>query len=66
MANGANDLTVIDPVSSNILAQVPLEAAAYGVAVSGDSSRTYVALYDGRVAVLDTATNAVVATLSMS
>lgn len=60
-------LAVVSPGDGSVLANIPLPSIAAAEAITGDGKRLYAALQNGNVAVIDTATNnliAVVVTLS--
>src|SRR5262252_3614707 len=59
---GSNTVSVIDTASNSVSATIPVGASPFGVAVTPDGSKVYVA-HDstpGAVTVIDTATNTVV------
>ena len=64
---GDNTVSVIDTTSNVVTATIPVGSAPYGVAVTPDGSKVYVADMNsfGMVSVIDTATNLVSATISL-
>ena len=63
----ANAVSVIDAVSRNVVASIPVGVTPLDVAVTPDGSKAYVANSgSGTVSVIDTATNTVVATIPIA
>jgi len=61
-----NTVSVIDTVTNNVIATVPVGVQPYGVAVNPAGTRVYVTnVGSASVSVIDTATNTVVATVSL-
>jgi YVTN family beta-propeller protein len=60
--NQSNYMSVINTVTNQVTATIPV-GGGWGVAVSPDGSKVYVA--NGELAVIDTATNTVAATLGI-
>src|SRR5215831_7470527 len=59
---GSSTVSVIDSASNSVSATIPVSASPFGVAVTPDGSKVYVAhdTTPGTVSVIDTATNTVV------
>jgi YVTN family beta-propeller protein len=62
---GSNNVSVIDTATNMVTAAIPAGVAPWGLAVTPDGSKVYVAnsSLPGFVTVIDTATNAVTATI---
>jgi uncharacterized repeat protein (TIGR01451 family) len=56
-------VNVIDTSSQTVVATVNVDRGPYGVAVTPDSARIYVVLFDNKVDVIDTATRTIVDTV---
>jgi YVTN family beta-propeller protein len=66
----SNTVSVIDTATNNVVATVPVGNGPFGVAVTPDGKRAYVAnigfsAFSNTVSVIDTATNTVVATVTV-
>ena len=56
-------VAVIDTVTNTVVATVPVGNGPFGLAITPDGMRAYVANADGTVSVIDTVTNTVIATV---
>ena len=64
--NGANTVSVINTATNTVTATITVGTYPYGVSVSPDGSKVYVANNgDGTVSVINTATNTVTATITV-
>jgi YVTN family beta-propeller protein len=65
ITNAADDtVSIIDTATNTVTATVPVGLSPYGVAVSSDGARVFVANYNGdTISVISTATNTVTATV---
>jgi YVTN family beta-propeller protein len=63
----SNSVSVIDTATNTVVATIAVGSRPFGVAVSPDGLRVYVANYAGSsVSVIDTAANAVIATVPLA
>jgi len=58
-------VSVINIATNNVMATIPVGSGPFGVSVSPDGSKVYVANFDGTVSVINTATNNVSATITV-
>lgn len=56
-------VAVIDTVTNTVVATIPVGSHPFGVAITPDGTRAYVANFGGTVSVIDTVTNTVIATV---
>jgi YVTN family beta-propeller protein len=61
----SNDVTVVDISTNSVITRIPVGTAPYGVAVSPDGDRVYIACgeNDGGIYIIDTVTNTVAGTI---
>ncbi len=64
--SGSNIISVIDAATNTVVSTIPAPPLSYGIVLSPDGSKAYVATFSPSVLVLNTATNTVMATIPVA